>query len=129
MTGVQTCALPISGRRLIAVFEPRSWSSRLAVFQKDYAKAFGPADYVIVAGVFDTSKATEKGSVLDTRKLIEDIAAQTKPAFAITDVNEIVQRLISEARSGDVLAIMSNGGFGGIHEKLLMALRADSVAM
>ena len=77
---------------------------------------------MIVAGVFDTRKATEKGDVLDTAKLIEDIAAQTKPAFAISDVDEIVRRLVSELRSGDVVAIMSNGGFGGIHEKLLGAL-------
>jgi UDP-N-acetylmuramate: L-alanyl-gamma-D-glutamyl-meso-diaminopimelate ligase len=110
--------------RLIAVFEPRSWSSRLAVFQDEYASAFTPADYVIVSGVFDTQKATEKGNVLDTAQLIGDIAAQDKPAFAIGDVNEIVLRLSSELRSGDVVAIMSNGGFGGIHEKLLVALGA-----
>ena len=116
-----------AGQRLVAVFEPRSWSSRLAVFQQEYAKAFAPADYVIVAGVFDTRKVTEKGDVLDTAKLIEDIAAQTKPAFAIRDVDEIVERLSSELRSGDVVAIMSNGGFGGIHEKLLSALSAKTV--
>jgi UDP-N-acetylmuramate: L-alanyl-gamma-D-glutamyl-meso-diaminopimelate ligase len=110
------------GQRLVAVFEPRSWSSRLAVFQEEYARAFAPADYVIVAGVFDTRKATEKGDVLDTEKLIADIAAQTKPAFAISDVDEIVRRLITELRSGDVVVVMSNGGFGGIHEKLLTAL-------
>src|SRR6266849_487465 len=115
-----------TGQRLVAVFEPRSWSSRLAVFQQEYAKAFAPADYVIVAGVVDTRKATEKGDVLDTAKLIEDIAAQTKPAFAIRDVDEIVERLSSELRSGDVVAIMSNGGFGGIHEKLLAALSAKT---
>jgi UDP-N-acetylmuramate: L-alanyl-gamma-D-glutamyl-meso-diaminopimelate ligase len=108
--------------RLIAVFEPRSWSSRLAVFQDEYVNAFAAADYVIVAGVFDTEKAGEKGRVLDTSKLIRDIAAQRKPAFAIRDVDEIVRILSSEARSGDVITLMSNGGFGGIHEKLLAAL-------
>jgi UDP-N-acetylmuramate: L-alanyl-gamma-D-glutamyl-meso-diaminopimelate ligase len=111
-----------SGQRLVAVFEPRSWSSRLAVFQQEYANAFAPADYVIVAGVFDTGKTREKGDVLDTRKLIEDIAAQNKPAFAISDVDEIVRVLGDELRPGDVVAIMSNGGFGGIHEKLIVAL-------
>ena len=115
-----------AGQRLIAVFEPRSWSSRLSVFQQEYAKAFTPSDYVIVAGVYDTRKATEKGDVLDTAKLIEDIAAQTKPAFAISDVDQIVRKLVSELRSGDVVAIMSNGGFGGIHEKLLSALNAKT---
>ncbi len=110
-------------RRLIAVFEPRSWSSRLAVFQQEYVEAFAPADYVIVASVFDTQKAVEKGHVLDTAKLIADISGQGKPAFAISDVNEIVSALSDELRPNDVVAIMSNGGFGGIQEKLLAALR------
>jgi UDP-N-acetylmuramate: L-alanyl-gamma-D-glutamyl-meso-diaminopimelate ligase len=69
------------------------------------------------------------GGVLDTAKLIDDIAAQDKPAFAITDVGEIVGRLSSEMRPGDVVAIMSNGAFGGIHEKLLAALKGASLAM
>ena len=103
---------------------PRSWSSRLAVFQDDYASAFAPADYVIVAPVFDAGRATEKGRVLDPARLIEEIAAQNKPALAIGDVDEIVRTLSAELRSGDVVAIMSNGGFGGIHERLLMMLQA-----
>jgi UDP-N-acetylmuramate: L-alanyl-gamma-D-glutamyl-meso-diaminopimelate ligase len=116
------------GRRLVAVFEPRSWSSRLAVFQDEYVKAFAAADYVIVAGVFDTEKAVAKGRVLDTRMLIDGIANQNKPAFAISDVDEIVGRLGAELRSGDVVAFMSNGGFGGIHEKLLITLQGAPAA-
>jgi UDP-N-acetylmuramate: L-alanyl-gamma-D-glutamyl-meso-diaminopimelate ligase len=110
--------------RLVAVFEPRSWSSRLAVFQEDYAHAFTTADYVVIASVFDSSKATEKGRVLDTNQLIEAIAAQGKPTYSIEGADEIVRRLAPELRAGDVVAIMSNGGFGGIHEKLLTALRS-----
>jgi UDP-N-acetylmuramate: L-alanyl-gamma-D-glutamyl-meso-diaminopimelate ligase len=106
-------------RRLIAVFEPRSWSSRLAVFQDDYAKAFTAADYVLIASVFDSQKASEKGQTLDTAKLIDDIRNQDKPAFALPDADSIIQHLGPELQSGDVVAIMSNGGFGGIHEKLL----------
>jgi UDP-N-acetylmuramate: L-alanyl-gamma-D-glutamyl-meso-diaminopimelate ligase len=109
--------------RLVAVFEPRSWSSRLAVFQDDYAQAFTTADYVVIASVFDSSKATEKGSVLDTQRLIADIKAQGKPALSIEGADEIVRHLTPELRTGDVVAIMSNGGFGGIHDKLLHALR------
>ncbi len=110
-------------RRLVAIFEPRSWSSRLAVFQDDYARAFNAADYVVIASVFDSRKATEKGRVLDTDKLIGDIASQGKPTFSIDGADEIVRRLAPELRAGDVVAIMSNGGFGGIHEKMLQALR------
>ncbi|HKQ51196.1 MAG TPA: UDP-N-acetylmuramate:L-alanyl-gamma-D-glutamyl-meso-diaminopimelate ligase [Pyrinomonadaceae bacterium] len=112
-----------SERRLVAVFEPRSWSSRLAVFQDDYARAFEPADYVVISSVFDSTKATEKGRVLDTHKLIEDIASRGKPAQQIEGADDIVKHLAPELRTGDVVAIMSNGGFGGIHDKLLAALR------
>ena len=111
-------------RRLVAVFEPRSWSSRLAVFQDDYARAFTEADYVVIASVFDSQKATEKGRVLDTDKLMSDIAAQGKPALRIEGADEIVRHLEPELRTGDVVAIMSNGGFGGIHDKMLAALRS-----
>ena len=108
-----------AGRRLFAVFEPRSRTSCHATFQDTYVDAFAPADYVIVSRVYDEQRAAEMGGVLDISKLIEDISAQNKPALAITEVDEIVSSLSRELRSGDVVAIMSNGGFGGIHEKLL----------
>ena len=112
-------------RRLIAVFEPRSWSSRLAVFQDDYANAFAAADYVVIAAVFDSDKVTEKGRALDTRALIDAISQQGKPAFALPDAGEIVTHLVPELREGDVVAIMSNGGFGGIHDRILSALQSQ----
>ena len=111
-------------RRLIAVFEPRSWSSRLAVFQQDYTSAFAAADYVVIAAVFDSQKVIEKGRALDTDELIDAISQQGKPALALPNADEIVAHLAPELRSGDVVAIMSNGGFGGIHEKILTALRS-----
>lgn len=114
-----------SDRRLIAVFEPRSWSSRLAVFQEDYANAFAAADYVVIAEVFDSQKVTEKGRALDTNELIDAISKQGKPAFALPDADQIVAHIVPELRSGDVVAIMSNGGFGGIHEKILSALQSS----
>src|SRR5262249_27710472 len=110
-------------RRLIAVFEPRSRTSCHATFQDIYVDAFAPSDYVIVSRVYDAQRAAEMGGVLDIEKLIEDISAKGKPAFAITEVDEIVDALKSELRTGDVVAIMSNGAFGGIHERLLAALR------
>lgn len=116
--------LKYKDRRIIAVFEPRSRTSCHATFQNAYVGAFGPADYVIVSRVFDAQRAAEMGGVLDISELIENISAQGKPAFAITDVDEIVRQLTRELGSGDVVAIMSNGAFGGIHEKLLAALGA-----
>jgi UDP-N-acetylmuramate: L-alanyl-gamma-D-glutamyl-meso-diaminopimelate ligase len=109
-------------RRLVAVFEPRSWSSRLAVFQHEYAQAFAAADYVVIANVFDRQKVAEKGRMLDTEQLIRDISQTSKPAFALPNADEIVAHLLPQLRKGDVVAIMSNGGFGGIHEKLLRRL-------
>ena len=110
-------------KRLIAVFEPRSWSSRLAVFQEPYTKAFNYADYVIIAGVYNTSKASELGKVLDTDELVKDIELQGKPAMSFPDADAIVEHLAPELRENDVVAIMSNGGFGGIHEKILNVLK------
>ena len=115
--------LKYKDRRIIAVFEPRSRTSCHATFQDQYVSAFMPADYVIISRVFDAQRAAEMGGVLDTTKLIDDIAAQDKPAFEVTDVAEIVRRLSSEMRPGDVVAVMSNGAFGGIHEQLLAALQ------
>lgn len=110
-------------RRLVAVFEPRSWSSRLAVFQNEYAEAFTAADYVVISNVFDSQKVMEKGQSLNTEQLIEEISRNDKPAFALPNAAEIIAHLLPQLREGDVVAIMSNGGFDGIHEKLLSALK------
>src|SRR5438132_2047452 len=113
--------LKYQDRRLVAVFEPRSTTSCHATFQKTYVDAFAPADYVIVSRVFDSQRAAEMVGVLDIYKMIEDISSQNTHALSLNDVNEIVKTLTDELRSGDVVAIMSNGAFGGIHEKLLAA--------
>jgi len=110
-------------RRLIAVFEPRSWSSRLSVFQEEYPRAFVAADFVVISNAFDIDQVKEQGAMLSTARLVDDIAAQDKPALALTGADEIIDYLLPELRAGDVVAIMSNGGFGSIHEKLLSALR------
>jgi UDP-N-acetylmuramate: L-alanyl-gamma-D-glutamyl-meso-diaminopimelate ligase len=112
------------GRRLVAVFEPRSATSRLAVFQKDYADAFDHADYVVLSTVFARDKGSVYGRLLDTEELTRDIAARGRPALCLDGADEIVRHLAPELREGDVVAVMSNGGFGGIHDKLLGELRA-----
>lgn len=110
------------GGRLVAVFEPRSTSSRLAVFQKDYVAALKQADRVVIASVFNPDTLTQFGALLDTDELAAEVAAAGRPAEAVEGADEIVSRLAPELRAGDVVAIMSNGGFGGIHDKLLAAL-------
>jgi len=110
--------------RLIAVFEPRSRSSRLSVFEDRYKEAFAHADHVIIAGVFNPEDAKRFGDqLLDVEKLVADIAASGKVASTFADADAIVEHLAPELREGDVVAIMSNGGFGGIHDKILDTLR------
>jgi UDP-N-acetylmuramate: L-alanyl-gamma-D-glutamyl-meso-diaminopimelate ligase len=112
------------GRRLVAVFEPRSATSRLAVFQQDYAEAFDRADYVVLSTVFAREKGSAYGRLLDTEELTHDIAARRdRPALCLDGAAAIVAHLAPLLREGDVVAVMSNGGFGGIHEKLLDAIK------
>jgi UDP-N-acetylmuramate: L-alanyl-gamma-D-glutamyl-meso-diaminopimelate ligase len=112
------------GRRLVAVFEPRSATSRLAVFQGDYAEAFDRADYVILSSVFAREKGSAYGRLLDTDELTADIGRRRdRPALCLDGADRIVGHLAPLLREGDVVAVMSNGGFGGIHEKLLAALK------
>ncbi|MBA3769669.1 MAG: UDP-N-acetylmuramate:L-alanyl-gamma-D-glutamyl-meso-diaminopimelate ligase [Blastocatellia bacterium] len=113
-------------RRIIAVFEPRSWSSRLAVFQAAYARAFEYADHTVIAGVYNTSAASEMGKVLDVNELVAGINAGGRSAVSLPDVDAIVEHLTPEMHDGDIVAVMSNGGFGGIHDKLLEVLKNRS---
>ena len=110
--------------RLVAVFEPRSATSRLTVFQKDYVDALTKADYVVLSAVFDRERGSVYGQLLDTDELTREIAATGRPAFCLAGADEIVRHLSPVLRSGDVIAVMSNGGFDRIHEKLLASLRA-----
>lgn len=111
--------------KLIAVFEPRSRSSRLSVFEDRYKAAFGHADHVIIAGVFNPEDAKKYGdTLLDVDQLVASIAANGRPAHTFSDADQIVSHLAPIMRNGDIVAVMSNGGFGGIHEKLLATLRS-----
>jgi UDP-N-acetylmuramate: L-alanyl-gamma-D-glutamyl-meso-diaminopimelate ligase len=108
------------GRRIWAVFEPRSASSCRRVFQEDFARAFAGADEVVIASVFRSSLPPEER--LSEAQLIADLEARHVHARHLPDVDTIVGAVSREARDGDLVVIMSNGGFGGIHRKLLAAL-------
>ena len=79
--------------------------------------------YVIIASVFGREKVTEKGRMLDTAQLIRDNSSFGKTACALPNADEIIVHLLPQLEQGDVVAVMSNGGFDGIHEKLLSELR------
>jgi UDP-N-acetylmuramate: L-alanyl-gamma-D-glutamyl-meso-diaminopimelate ligase len=109
-------------RRVWAVFEPRSASSCRRVFQQDFARAFGAADEVVVAAVFrSTLPESER---LSAEQLVTDLSAGGQRARYIPEVDDIVRTIVGEHREGDIVVLMSNGGFGGIHRKLLQALAA-----
>jgi UDP-N-acetylmuramate: L-alanyl-gamma-D-glutamyl-meso-diaminopimelate ligase len=108
------------GRRIWAVFEPRSASSCRRVFQDDFAAAFGLADEVVLAPVFRSSLA--EAERLSVPRLVDDVRTQGRSARTLPGVDDIVAAIAGEARSGDLVVVMSNGGFGGIHRKLLAAL-------
>jgi UDP-N-acetylmuramate: L-alanyl-gamma-D-glutamyl-meso-diaminopimelate ligase len=109
------------GGSLVAVFEPRSYTSRTRVFQDEYARSFGDADRVIVAAAHLPGKVPE-GQRLSESELVEAIRGGGTAAEFIPTVDAIVDRLASELRAGDRVVVLSNGGFGGLPEKLLRAL-------
>jgi UDP-N-acetylmuramate: L-alanyl-gamma-D-glutamyl-meso-diaminopimelate ligase len=111
--------------RLVAVFEPRSYTSRTRVFQESFAEAFGGADSVVVAAAHLPGRVPERERISE-RDLVAGIVARGTEAVFLPTVDEIVSHLTALLRDGDRVAILSNGGFGGIHERLLEALRRAS---
>jgi UDP-N-acetylmuramate: L-alanyl-gamma-D-glutamyl-meso-diaminopimelate ligase len=109
-------------RRVWAVFEPRSASSCRRVFQDDFARAFGAADEVVIAAVFRS--ALPESERLSAEQLVDDLRTKGQRARYIPDVDDIVRTIAAERREGDIVVLMSNGAFGGIHRKLLEALAA-----
>jgi UDP-N-acetylmuramate: L-alanyl-gamma-D-glutamyl-meso-diaminopimelate ligase len=111
------------GARLWAILEPRSNTLRRRVLQADLARSLALADEVIVAAVF-RSEAVPENERLELPELASDVQKHGSHARLFADADEIVQTIAPEMRSGDVVAILSNGGFGGIYEKLPARLRA-----
>lgn len=107
-------------RRIWAVFEPRSASSSRRVFQQEFARAFGPADEVIIAPVFRTN--LPKSERLSTEQLVADLKSSGQHARNASSLEDIVNLIAREHREGDLIVVMSNGGFGGIHQMMLQAL-------
>jgi UDP-N-acetylmuramate: L-alanyl-gamma-D-glutamyl-meso-diaminopimelate ligase len=109
------------GRRLWALFEPRSNTAGRKIFEEDYARAFGGADALVIAPVFHAKRLTPE-TVLDRSALVRRFAEAGKPAFAPDSTSEIPEFLRQNARAGDVLILMSSGAFGGLPATLLDAL-------
>jgi UDP-N-acetylmuramate: L-alanyl-gamma-D-glutamyl-meso-diaminopimelate ligase len=120
-----------AGARLWAILEPRSNTLRRRVLQSDLARSLAVADEIIVAGVF-RSEAVPENERLELPELAAEIQEHGKRARLFRNADEIVQTIAPEMRTGDIVAILSNGGFGGIYEKLparLRALAGDAAAV
>jgi len=107
-------------RRLVAVFEPRTNTSMRDVFQKTYAACFDPADLICIRHPPLLSKIPA-ASRFSAERLVEDLLARGNDARYFADTDAIIDFLVGQCREGDVVLIMSNGGFDNIHERLLDA--------
>lgn len=106
-----------SDRRIIAVFEPRSNTTRRNIFQKELAECFADADVVLMSQIARLHLLSESER-LDPEKVMTDIRAKGKDAYYLEDAEKISDKIAEIAKAGDVVIVMSNGGFGGIHEML-----------
>lgn len=122
---VNALRLAWPGNRLVVVFEPRTNSSRRSVFQEDYARAFSAADRILIRQhlPLDTIPLEDQFS---SSRLAADLVAQGQSAQAYADTTAIIEALTAECRSGDMVIILSNGDFDGIHERLLAQLQQSS---
>jgi UDP-N-acetylmuramate: L-alanyl-gamma-D-glutamyl-meso-diaminopimelate ligase len=108
-------------RRLIAVYEPRSATSRRKTFQAEFADAFAHADEVIVGKLFDPGKIPPEDR-FDPEKLALDLHRSGTKAAYVPEVDAIVKQLAESAAPGDVVCVLSSGSFDGLHDKLLDAI-------
>ncbi|MFD2304429.1 UDP-N-acetylmuramate:L-alanyl-gamma-D-glutamyl-meso-diaminopimelate ligase [Roseibacillus ishigakijimensis] len=112
------------GRRLLVILEPRSNTMRQEAHKGNLAGALAKADLAVVPPVLEVGQIAQE-ALLDVPQLIADINAAGGDARSISNVEDIVAWTVAEAREGDLVAVLSNGGFGGIHPKLLEALASS----
>jgi UDP-N-acetylmuramate: L-alanyl-gamma-D-glutamyl-meso-diaminopimelate ligase len=107
--------------RIWAIYEPRSATSRRNIFQREIAEALSVADLIALPELFKPEKVPGSER-LDENQLVEDLRHMGRAAWNLGTVEDIIRKVCEESRSGDLIVIMSNGGFGGIYEKLPAAL-------
>jgi len=112
------------GRRVWAIFEPRSATSCRQIFHAEFVKSLSKADVVVLPAVFRST--LPEGERLSAERLTADLEAAGADARYIPKVDDIVETVARDGRNGDLVIIMSNGGFDNIHRKILTALEARS---
>ena len=120
---VRALRVRFPGRRIWAVFEPRSNTTRRNVFQTELVEALERADLIVVSEVarIEQLKPEER---LNPEKLMQDLRLTGKPAAYLSSVEAIIEHVMASVREGDVICVFSNGGFGDIHNRLLARLQA-----
>jgi UDP-N-acetylmuramate: L-alanyl-gamma-D-glutamyl-meso-diaminopimelate ligase len=108
-------------QRVWAIFEPRTNTTRRNIFQTELAGAFADANAVVIAQVARLELLAPEER-LDPERLMQDLNGAGKDAAYLPDVNAIVAHVAQKAQGGDIVIVFSNGGFGGIHGKLLERL-------
>ena len=111
-----------AAERVVTIFEPRSYTSRTKVFERDFARAFATSDEVVIAGAHLPGKVPPEERISE-ETLVASIVREGGRARFIPTVDGIVADLDSRLGPGDHVLILSNGGFGGIHDRLLRALK------
>ena len=107
--------------RLWVLFEPRSNTTIRNLFQNELAEALSHADFAVISPIENHKRLTPEQR-LDEDKLLADIQAAGTDAYVGKNVDDIVAHVVTHVHPNDVILVMSNGGFGGIHNKLLIAL-------
>jgi UDP-N-acetylmuramate: L-alanyl-gamma-D-glutamyl-meso-diaminopimelate ligase len=116
------------GRRIWALFEPRSISSSRKEFEPGYIDAFHQADRVVIGPIFHRQRYVERyglDHMMSVPNILERLNADGIPAEQIDDFDAIAARIAREASADDVVMVMSSGAFGGVHEKILERLRSE----
>jgi len=114
------------GRRIWAVFEPRSNTSRRRIFAREFPEALGLADRVVIAGLYQPEKIPLAERLLPEEVVAEiNGASKNGKAVVIERADDIAQYVGREAARGDVILVMSNGGFDGVQEKILRLLQEN----
>ena len=111
------------GKRMVAVFEPRSATSRRKVFQKDYVEAFQEADATFIAAPYDQTRIAAQDQ-FSSAQLVQDLIELGKSAHLMSTVEQGIVDVSKFSKDGDLVAVLSNGGFGGFIPKLLEQLRS-----
>ncbi len=114
-------------KRLWAIYEPRSATSRRNIFQDAIARALGEADCIAVPALYRPEKVPD-GDRLDIARLVEDLQGMGRIAWHLPTVEDIIETVREEIQPEDLIVIMSNGGFGDIYTKLPAAIQRHYAA-